>query len=313
MKLRIGYLSTFYHTSILMIARGTLNSEIGIEVDWNLYGTGPAIVDAFEKKEIDIAYIGLPPAIIGICRGVNIVCVAGGHIEGTVLSGKNQFRPFPEIGKLDEILKQFSGLKIGVPGTGSIHDVIISESLKNFALDKEIEVLNFRWADEVLEAICKDKISAAVGTPALAVAVKHYAGGKVLYPPADLWPNNPSYGIVVEKSFLRKENALVERFLVLHEETESFLRNNTDNASHIIADTVGVIYKKFVRETLELSPKYCAHITEEYISTTMSFVTALTRLGYINRSITPEEIFDTSLINKIHTEKDHYGSGISVA
>ena len=313
MKLRIGYLSTFYHTSILMIARGTLNSEIGIEADWNLYGTGPAIVDAFEKDEIDIAYIGLPPAIIGICRGVNIICIAGGHIEGTVLSGKSQFRPFPEIGKLDEILKQFSGLKIGVPGTGSIHDVIISESLKNFSLDKEIELLNFRWADEVLEAICKDKISAAVGTPALAVAVKHYAGGKVLYPPADLWPNNPSYGIVVEKSFLRKENALVERFLVLHEETESFLRNNTDNASHIIADTVGVIYKKFVRETLELSPKYCAHITEEYISTTMSFVTALTRLGYINRSITPEEIFDTSLINKIHTEKDHYGSGISVA
>jgi NitT/TauT family transport system substrate-binding protein len=190
--------------------------------------------------------------------------------------------------------------------------VIISESLKNFALDKEIELLNFRWADEVLEAICKDKISAAVGTPALAVAINHYAGGKVLYPPADLWPNNPSYGIVVEKSFLRKENALVERFLVLHEESESFLRNNTDNASRFIAETVGVIDEIFVRETLALSPKYCAYITEEYISSTMAFVSALTKLGYINKRITPEEIFDTSLINKIHTEKDHYESGISV-
>lgn len=312
MKLRIGYLSTFYHTSILMIARETFNSEIGIEVDWNLYGTGPAIVDAFEKDDIDIAYIGLPPAIIGICRGVNIVCIAGGHIEGTVFSGKSQFRAFPETGKFYEILKQFAGLRIGVPGTGSIHDVIISEYLKKFALYKEIELLNFRWADEALEAICKDKISAAVGTPALAVAINHYAGGKVLYPPADLWPNNPSYGIVAEKSFLKKETALVKRFLVLHEKSESFFRDNTDDASRIIADTVGVIDKKFVRETLALSPKYCAHITGEYISSTMSFVTALTRLGYIKRSITPEEIFDTSLINKIHTEKDHYGSGISV-
>jgi hypothetical protein len=44
----------------------------------------------------------------------------------------------------------------------------------------------------------------------------------------------------------------------------------------------------------------------------MAFVSALTKLGYINKRITPEEIFDTSLINKIHTEKDHYESGISV-
>lgn len=313
MKLRIGYLSTFYHTSILMIARRTLQHAIGIEVDWNLYGTGPAIVHAFENNEVDIAYIGLPPAIIGICRGVNIICIAGGHIDGTVLSGKSRFRPFPEIGDLDQILRQFSGHTIGVPGNGSIHDVIISEYLKTFALDAEIKLQNFGWADQVLEAFCKDQISAAVGTPALAVAIQRFAGGKVLYPPARLWPNNPSYGIVADKSFLDKERALIERFLVLHEESEFFLRNNTADASHIIADLVGVIDQEFIFETLALSPKYCASLTEEYISSTMAFVPVLKRLGYINRNITADEIFDRSLIDRIHIENDHYRDGISAA
>jgi hypothetical protein len=39
----------------------------------------------------------------------------------------------------------------------------------------------------------------------------------------------------------------------------------------------------------------------------------LRKLGYIARDIKEDEIFDTSLIRKIHPEKEHYGEGISEA
>jgi NitT/TauT family transport system substrate-binding protein len=307
MKLRIGHLSTFYHTSILMIAMDTM----GAEAEWKLFGTGPAIVNAFEKGEVDLAYIGLPPAIIGIDRGVNIKCIAGGHVEGTVISGRNQFKGYYETSSLDEILKQFAGHKIGVPGKGSIHDVIISECLKSRKLDKEIEIVNFKWADQVLEAMHKGEISAAAGTPALAVAVKNYADCKVLYPPSKLWPDNPSYGILVKNNILVKGSETVERFLIFHEEATSFLRNKSSEAANIISDYVGVVDKNFVLDTLKISPKYCACLTDEYISSTMEFVRVLKKLGYINREISFDEIFDTALIRKIHTSKDHYQDGIA--
>ena len=38
----------------------------------------------------------------------------------------------------------------------------------------------------------------------------------------------------------------------------------------------------------------------------MAFVGALRKLGYIKRELDKDEIFDTSLIEKIHPEKDHY-------
>jgi NitT/TauT family transport system substrate-binding protein len=66
-----------------------------------------------------------------------------------------------------------------------------------------------------------------------------------------------------------------------------------------------------VLETLRVSPKYCAALTEGYISSTMNFVRALKELGYIKRELGQDEIFDTSLITKIHPEKDHYGDGIA--
>lgn len=307
MKLRIGHLSTFYHTSILMIAMDTL----GDGAEWKLFGTGPAIVKAFEKGQIDLAYIGLPPAIIGIDRGVAITCVAGGHIEGTVISGRDNFKGAPELRRLDEILKQFSGRKIGVPGKGSIHDVILTECLSRFNLVNEIEVIHFNWADQIIDAVKKGEVQASFGTPALTVALKRYANGKVLYPPSELWPHNPSYGILVQRKFLENENEIVEKFLVLHEEATVFLRNKPLEAARAISDYVGVVDEDFILDTLKVSPKYCASLTDQYISSTIDFVKILKELGYISQEISSTEIFDDSLIKKIHPSKDHYEDGIS--
>jgi len=311
MKLRIGHLSTFYHTAIILMAEGTAAKTPGMEVEWRLFGTGPAIVNAFENKELDLAYIGLPPAAIGISRGVGIVCVAGGHMEGTVIAGTEEFTGFPEMDDLRAILGQFRGRKIGVPGKGSIHDVILSECLERYGLAKEITVVNFPWADQITEAVVRGDVSAGVGTPALAVAIIRFAHGKILFPPSKLWPNNPSYGILVDRDFLKRERETVERFLVMHEDATSLIRNNPHLAARIISKHVGFIDEAFVLETLKVSPKYCAQVTDGFIASTMEFVKVLKKLGYIEREITSDEIFDTSLITTIHPEKDHYQDGIS--
>lgn len=280
--------------------------QLGRDVEWRLFGTGPAIVDAFARKELDLAYIGLPPAVIGISRGVGIVCIAGGHIEGTVISGKKTFKGFPEIRDLGGVLEQFRGFRIGVPGKGSIHDVILSESLERFHLRGEIEVINFRWADEITEAAVKGEVACAVGTPALSVALNRYAGGKVLFPPAMIWPNNPSYGILADRNFLKEARETAGKFLALHEEAAAFLRRSPKKAAKVISGYVGFIDEDFILETLKISPKYCSALTAAYIGATMEFVRILRRLGYIDRDVSEGEIFDTSLIAEVHPAGDHY-------
>lgn len=310
MKIRIGHLSTFYHTAILLMARGDGAAAIGADIDWRLFGTGPAIVDAFERGELDLAYLGLPPAIIGISRGVGIVCVAGGHMEGTVMAGKMRWKGFSDLRETETILRQFSGRSIGVPGKGSIHDVILREILATANLERDVRVLNYPWADQVTEAMARGDIEAAFGTPALGVAVRHFAGGKILIPASMLWPENPSYGIIAGRKFLQKHPEVVRRFLLLHEEAESFLRNDPRNASRMIAKETGVVDEEFVLETLRVSPRYCSQLTEGYIGATLRFIGPLRRLGFITRDVSAEEIFDLSAISSAHPEKDHYGDGI---
>ena len=313
MKIRIGHLSTFYHTAVLLMARKELTARVNADVEWKLLGTGPAIMQAFRMNELDLAYIGLPPAIIGMEQGHAVVCIAGGHMEGTVMAGKSRWLGFPETDDLGAVLGQFAGKTIGVPGNGSIHDVILKDSIARYAPGRNITVRNYPWADLVTEAVVNEEVAAAFGTPALAIAIKRFAGGKILYPAARLWPGNPSYGIVVDRSFLEAHRETVERFLIAHEEAEAALRNDPADAAQAIADHVGIIDREFVLETLRVSPKYCAQLTTGYIASTMAFVGALRKLGYIKRELDKDEIFDTSLIAKIHPEKDHYEDGMALS
>lgn len=310
--IRIGHLSTFYHTAILLMARGEAEQRLGAAVQWRLFGTGPAIVDAFARGELDLAYLGLPPVIIGIGRGVGIVCIAGGHMEGTVMAGKARWRGFPEIEDLDTVLRQFIGRKIGVPGKGSIHDVILRESLAACGFERDIAIVNYPWADLVTEAIARDEVDAAFGTPALAVAIQRFAGGRVLYPPSRLWPENPSYGIVAERTFLRDRRRDAEGFLLLHEEAEFALRSDPGLAAQSIANHVGIVDREFVLEALRVSPRYCAQLTEGFIASTLRFVPTLRRLGYLGRDVARDEIFDTGLIRAVHPRGDHYAEGIAL-
>ena len=307
MLLRIGHLSTFYHTALLLMARRDLSVRLGAEPEWTLFGTGPAIMQAFGRGDLDLAYIGLPPAIIGMDRGTQVRCVAGGHMEGTVLSGKARWKGMPELPGPAEVLAQFRGRTIGVPGSGSIHDVILRDALASADLSDSVSVRNYPWADLVTEAIVRDEVDAAMGTPALAAAVGRFAGGTVLIPPSRLWPHNPSYGIVVASSFLERSRRVVRDFLSLHEEASALLRERPAEAAVLISRQVGIVDEAFVAETLALSPKYCAQLSDDYRRSTMRFVRTMKERGYIGRELSEEDIFDRTLIDEVHPEPDHYG------
>ncbi len=290
----------------MMMAEPAFLRGVQAEIEWHLFGTGPDIVQAFERGQIDLAYAGLPPAIIGIDRGIPITCVAGGHMEGTVLSGVKTFIGFPELTDITAILGQFRGQSIGVPGKGSIHDVILRHHLEAHHFEDDVTVVNFPWADLILEALVKGEIAAACGTPALSVAIKRYARGKMLYPPSLLWPHNPSYGILAMRSLLTEQTELIGSFLSAHEAVTSFVRHTPQKASQLIAEYLGFIDQDFAMDTIMVSPKYCAYLSPEYRSATLDFVTVLKKLGYIRHPLEEDRIFDMTIIDTIHPPQDHY-------
>lgn len=303
-QINIGHLSTLYHTSFILMGTDWLE-KAGIRATWKLFASGPDIVKAFENREIDIGYIGLPPAIIGIGRSVPIICVAGGHVEGTVLIARKEYRTLSELSDIESVMRQFKGKIIGSPPKGSIHDVIINNIINETKFD--IRVKNFPWTDFVLEAIIDKDIDAAVGTPSLAAAAARACDAKIIIPPDKLWKDNPSYGIVIRKE-LMKDPDIIMRFLKLHEKASNFIRKEPGKAARMVSALTGIVDEDFVLDAYGISPKYCSMLSSGFVSSTMDFVPVLHRLKYISRIISRDEIFDFSFINIVHKEPQHYDS-----
>lgn len=300
--LTIGHLSTVYHTSFILEGTDWLQ-KAGIDAKWKLFASGPDILKAFESGDIDLGYIGLPPVIIGVTRGIPFKCIAGGHVEGTVMIAQKEYEGIGELGEPGLVLRQFEGGAIGTPPKGSIHDVIARELIDK--LQYNIQVKNYPWADFMLDALVDGEILAAAGTPPLAVAAKRFCGAKIVIPPHRLWPNNPSYGIIVRDKFMENEEVLLT-FLKLHERASNFIRNEPWEAAKIVAGLTQIVDPDFVLEAYKISPKYCAALSPEYVASTMGFVKVLKQLGYISRPVAEGEIFDYRLIKKSHPEKPHY-------
>lgn len=306
-RIRIGYLSTLYHTAPLL--RGTaLLREQGLEAAWTLFASGPDIINAMREGRVDLGYIGLPPAIIGIDRGLNLACIAGGHIEGTVMIAGDGTRPLAACRGMREFLSQFAGRAIGTPPKGSIHDVIVTDLLREHGID-DVAVRQYAWADFLPDALVNGEIAAAAGTPALGVTARHFGNADIVIPPDRLWPFNPSYGIVVMRHMLSRTEMLAG-FLMAHESACEMIRHDPDRCAAIVAGIVGVADQAFIREIYGVSPKYCASLPNAYVESTMKFVETLHTLGYISRLVGETEIFDRSLIDRLHPVPHHYSSGL---
>jgi NitT/TauT family transport system substrate-binding protein len=308
-KIRIGHLSTLYHTAFLL--KGTdLLSRRGLDATWTLFASGPDIINAMQRGDLDLGYIGLPPVIIGIARGLPLACIAGGHVEGTVVIAGPCTRTLPECGDMPAFLSQFSGQVIGTPPRGSIHDVIVNELLREHGFS-DIPVRNYPWADFLSDALQTGEIAAAAGTPALAVTVRRYGNAHLVVPPDRLWPFNPSYGIIVMRGMLEEKDLLL-RFLTAHEEACEMIRHNPGACARIVAGTTGMVDEKFVLDAYRISPKYCAALPPEYVASTMKFVQTLHAMGYISLPVREGEIFDRSLVETVHPGPHHYNDGLVV-
>ena len=284
-----------------------LDNDFNMEVRWKLFGTGPAMVKAFQNKKLDIGYMGLPPAIIGIEKEAPIKCVAGGHVEGTIMVASKKYKTMAYLNNnLSEAFSQFKGRTIGVPSKGSIHDVILNFYLKKYSLLDDVEVKHYKQAEFIATDMQKGILEGGVGTPALAVFASTIFDSHLIIPPEVLWKDNPSYGIFFHEDIINKEPEVVLKFLNHNKAASLMLRESPTRAAEIISTTFEILTQNYVSAVLEISPKYCIALSEGYVKSTMEFVRTLKELGYIKKNIRSIDIFDFKFIQEVHPESEHY-------
>ncbi len=295
----VGYLPSMCQAIYVLKQHKTLERELGVDaVDYKRYESGPLITQAFAQGEADIGFMGIPPVMIGIDKGVPIKVIASTHSEGSSLiaRGKN-YKNLTELGSIQSVLQQFEGRSVGAPGKGSIQDVIIRTELKKAGVNATIK--NIPIASSLPALLNEGQIEAYVVWPPFEMEGVMKGYGDVVIPSEKLWPYNPCCALVVTDKFEKEHPDVVQRLVELHNYASMFIMSHPEELADAANAELG-INNETALASIEFSPKYCALPDERYINSTMEFVNALKDLGYTTNNLTEDQIFDLKYIKKAH-------------
>ncbi len=145
----------------------------GIKIDWQFpRGTGPAINEAFANGQLDFAYYGGLPNIVGRGAGLKTKVVASYGVSPIYLVA----RPDAKIGSLVEL----KGKKVST-SRGTINELGLSQVLAQAKLTPDdIQFFDLQTADQI-SAITSGDIDVVVGGGSSVLQLVEQGIAKVLY------------------------------------------------------------------------------------------------------------------------------------
>jgi NitT/TauT family transport system substrate-binding protein len=225
-KLRVGYITTDTNHAALYYARGEgMFYDAGLDLDFTGYSSEQAIMDALDAGQLDIAFVGLAPAVLyNQVYGTGITVLAAASVNGSAI-----------VVRSDSGINTTADLEsktIAIPAADLTQDLLLRAMLNGSTVAyggstnaTDDVVITTIQADSMPLALNDSSIDAFVAWEALAAKGVHDPEhgrfgypGKYLANSSSTWPNHPS-SVVVVRTALLAQPALVDvitRFLHVH-------------------------------------------------------------------------------------------------
>lgn len=238
-ELRLGYFPTVTHAPALVgVARGTFAEALGdTTLSTQVFGAGPAAIEALSAGAIDVGFLGPNPALTGFLRsdGEGLRVVAG------VASGGAQLVVRPEIESAADLV----GGTLASPQLGGTQDVALRAWLADQGLETRLrgggDVSVTPTANAQALQLFRDGSLDGVWAPEpWASRLVLEAGGEVLVDERDLWPQGrfPTTYLVVSSAFLTEHPDTVAALLAGLLDTFDWMDARPEDAAALVDATL---------------------------------------------------------------------------
>nr|MDO8084669.1 ABC transporter substrate-binding protein [Candidatus Sigynarchaeum springense] len=224
-KLRVGYIAGDVNHAALIYARAKgMYYNAGLDLKFTVFNSEQAIMDALDAGQLDIALVGLAPAVVfNQKQNTAITVLAGASVNGSAIVVRND----TGINSISDLLDK----NIAIPAAGLTQDLLLHAMLNGTLkyggvtnMTDNVTVTTMSTSEMPI-ALNKSTIHALVAWECIAaIAVHEPDHGKFGYPGKYLanssgtWPNHPDT-VVVARTALLGQPALVDaitRFLHVH-------------------------------------------------------------------------------------------------
>jgi len=294
-EIRIGYQpSTHQVAHVIAMEKGWWQQDLapyGVKnVTDYVFPTGAPEMQAMLAGDLDVAYVGAAPVLSAVSTGLDAKIIAGVNTQGSDLvlrTGLDYTGP-----------DSLKGLKIATFQAGTIQDTVLRNWLQanNIDPEKDVQIIGMGPGDAVT-AITAGKVD-AVFLPHPSPAIIEASGsGKTVVKSGEMYPGHTCCVLVASGQLIREHPELVEQIIRTHIRATEFAIQNPDEAATIYSAKTGLDVT-IVRESLKNWDGAFVTDPAVIVGPVMEYAQIQYELGYINKPLTQDDLFDLSLYEK---------------
>ena len=293
-NLRIGYQpSTHQVAHVTAMEKGWWQEDLAplgvTQVTDYEFGTGAPEMQAMLAGDLDIAYVGSAPFIAAVSTGLDAKIVAAVQTQGSDLVLRNEV-PYSSPADL-------AGKKIATFPPGTIQDTILRTWLEENGVDPasvDIVAMDPGAATTAISAGQVDGVFLPHPSPSVIAAE---GTGRTVMKSGEMMKDHACCVLVASGSLIREHPEIVEQIVKTHIRATEYNFEHQDEAASLYAgktgqnvETVKASFKDW-DGTWTADPAVITTSVVEY--TNLQY-----ELGYINKPLTQDDLFDLSFYEK---------------
>ncbi len=293
-NLRIGYQpSTHQIAEMVASAKGWWAEDLKpfgvVTIQEKEFQSGPPEMQGMLAGALDIAYVGTAPPITAIAQGLDAKIVAAVNINGSDLVLR------PDI--VYNGPKSLEGLSIGTFPPGSIQDIVMKKWLKDNNVNiSKIQIRGMGPGDAVT-AIEAGKINGVFLPHPSPTQIELDKDGRSVVQSGEMWPNHACCSLLISGKLLREHPDLVNQIIKTHIKATNYVNANPEEAAKIFANKTNQNLTVVERSIKNWDGKWVSDPTIQ-IPSTVQYAKIDKDLGYINKTLTEKDLFDTTFYGK---------------
>lgn len=278
------------------------------------FQSGPALTQALIAGQLDVAYVGIGPALVAKAKGADVKVVASNIVEqvNVVAIGDlaAYFDPAKPVGAPDfaAAVARFTQEKGRKPliasyPKGAVPEAALQYWLRNvLKLQPDAVELIYQGEAQIQQALSNHAVdAAAILEPTVSQILKRQSDAKVLARGAELFPNQPGAVLLVRESLIQNKPELVQHLVSAQVQSTALLRDDPAKATPYVQKYVGGgrLPKDVVQGAIERSHDQFQADPGKIIEATRQLQDFQASLGTLNTKLDDvQSLFDTRFYQK---------------
>lgn len=250
-SLAVGYMPIIPVSQAFIVLENHTLEKAGVS-DAKLFQfqNGPAIVQALLAGQLDVAYLGIGPAMVARAKGADIKVVASNIVEQISMIALGKLAPYFDNGDAKTAFARFkkdNGRKavISTFPRGSVPDTVLQYWLQKQLgmspneIKENIDII-YQGAAQVQQALMTEAVDgAAILEPVVSMVRDRKSDAKVVASGSAMFPHQPGAVLAVRESLIKEHPEVVKALVKAHIAATNELRNTPEKAVKAVGKYVG--------------------------------------------------------------------------